>query len=409
MNIYDVIIIGGGAAGLFCAACHAPKTKGLILEKSNKAGTKLLMSGSGQCNFTHAGDIKHFLNKYGQHGQKIRTALYKFNNLAAINYFERQGLKSIIRDDGKVFPATFNSNDILNILLRESFANGFEILYENPVTGISFNDGVYTVSSGCHQYHCNKLVIATGGCSYPSTGSDGNMFKMLKSIGLSVSLPKPALVPIFVQNYPYSSLSGVSFENVKISIKNNNTVYKSTGPLLFTFNSFSGPGILDMSRYAQPASEISINYFPEKKAIDLIGDIKRYSVGNKRSVPNFIADIFNIPVRFAEAVVNRLEPATTVASLSKDDMHRLAAVFTSDTFSISGTGGFKEAMATSGGVCLDEIDLRTFESKKYPRLHIIGEALDIDGNTGGYNIQAAVSTAYVASRSIVGFGFGKVL
>lgn len=434
--MYDVIIVGGGASGLFSAASHPPNTKGLILEKQNKVGTKLLMSGSGQCNFTNAIDIKGFLCHYGDHGTKIRTALYAFNNLAVMRYFEEKGVTVVTREDGKVFPASLNSKDVLDVLVRESANNGFEIIYNSAVDNIKYTtaidvdntaiankddscaididdircvDGVYTVytktvntedtsaNTNSKQFQCRKLIIATGGCSYPTTGSDGSMFKILKSMGITISPPQPALVPIFVQDYPYSSLSGISFGNVGIYIKDKGVIRKGTGPLLFTHDSFSGPAILNISRYARTGATLSIDYFPDLNISDLIDMMKQSSIGNKKLVQSFIAETFKLPARFAESIKDRLSLTGNAASLSKENMQRIAEVLKSDSFSISGIGGFKEAMATAGGVHLDEINLKTFESKKYPRMHIIGEALDIDGDTGGFNIQFAFSSGHKAS------------
>ena len=433
LTVYDVIIIGAGAAGLFAAANHPQNTKGLILAKSSKPGTKLLMSGSGQCNFTHAGDIKDFLSHYGSHGTRIRTALYKFNNLAAIKYFEDRGIKTLVREDGKVFPASLRSKDILDVLISESASKGFEIRCNSPVDAIAQSGDIntvgdlYTVYVGNRKYFTKKLIIATGGCSYPSTGSDGDMFEILKFMGLSIVTPKPALVPIFVQNYPYSSLTGISFEHAEVSVmskiptdatgnqnsaKTQNVIYRNAGAVLFTHDSFSGPAILNASRYANPGVEISINYFPEKSSQSLIQDIKKATIGNKKSIHNFLAETFCLPVRFAEIIVGKLNSQNSTpsseninslpdisASLSGEDMKRIATMFTSDTFYISGTGSFNEAMSTVGGVSLNEVDLKTFESKKYPQMYIIGEVLDIDGDTGGYNIQFAFSSGYAAANS----------
>ena len=440
--MYDVIIIGAGASGLFCAASHPENTKGLILEKTNAPGTKLLMSGSGQCNFTNAANIKDFLSRYGENGPKIRTALYKFNNLATIKYFEERGVKTLVRDDGKVFPASLRAKDILDVLICEAKAKGFEIRLNSAVdTIVQSGDAytksddpntvgnLYTVYVGSTKYVTKKLIIATGGCSYPNTGSNGDIFSILSSMGISIVEPKPSLVPIFVKDYPYSQLAGISFENVEVSIANEisansldplitsmfenqnsakkqTATYKNTGDLLLTHNSFSGPVILDISRYAESNRQMAINYLPGKSASELIADMKKAVIGNKKSVPNFLAETFKIPVRFAEVLIDRLQsteplscPSETAATLSGNDMKRIATLLTCDTFSIENTGKFNEAMATSGGVALSALNLTTFECKKYPRMFIIGEAIDIDGDTGGFNIQFAFSSGYAAANS----------
>jgi len=414
LTMYDVIIIGAGASGLFCAASHPENTKGLILEKTNAPGTKLLMSGSGQCNFTNAANIKDFLSRYGENGPKIRTALYKFNNLATIKYFEERGVKTLVRDDGKVFPASLRAKDILDVLICEAKAKGFEIRLNSAVdTIVQSGDAytksddpntvgnLYTVYVGSTKYVTKKLIIATGGCSYPNTGSNGDIFSILSSMGISIVEPKPSLVPIFVKDYPYSQLAGISFENVEVSI-----LMPKSGDLLLTHNSFSGPVILDISRYAESNRQMAINYLPGKSASELIADMKKAVIGNKKSVPNFLAETFKIPVRFAEVLIDRLQsteplscPSETAATLSGNDMKRIATLLTCDTFSIENTGKFNEAMATSGGVALSALNLTTFECKKYPRMFIIGEAIDIDGDTGGFNIQFAFSSGYAAANS----------
>jgi len=421
--MYDIIIVGAGAAGLFAAAGSPKQINGLILEKSKKPGIKLLMSGSGQCNFTHAGSIKDFLSKYGNNGKKLRSALYKFNNLALIKYFECKGVKSLTRDDGKVFPTSLKASDIRDVLLSEAQKNGFELMCDSAVLDIKHirDENAYIVKTQDKSYKCRKLVIATGGCSYPKTGSDGSMFPILKRMGFDIIPPKPALTPIFVHDYPYSNLSGISFSNVEVTIArqsatdcqntgsvqseadkpNDTKAYKSTGALLFTHECFSGPAMLDISRFAEAGFGFYINYMPEKSADELIAMMKMNVVGNKKSLRNFLTETFDLPSRFVDTMLQRspeLEMASP-ASLSKNHMKLIAKLLTADSFVINSVGGFDDAMATSGGVNLDAVDLKSFEAKQYPNLHIIGEALDIDGDTGGYNLQFAFSSGYAISIS----------
>jgi len=427
--MYDIIIVGAGAAGLFAAAGSPKQINGLILEKSKKPGIKLLMSGSGQCNFTHAGNIKDFLSKYGNNGKKLRSPLYKFNNLALIEYFERKGLKSLARDDGKVFPTSLKASDIRDVLLSEAQRNGFELMCDSAVLEIKHirDENAYIVKTQDNNYKCRKLVIATGGCSYPKTGSDGSMFPILERMGFDIIPQKPALTPIFVHDYPYSNISGISFSNVKVTIArqsateyqnigsvqsttnfqsepdepNDTKSYKSTGALLFTHECFSGPAILDISRFAEAGFGLYINYMPEKSADELIAMMKMNVVGNKKSLRNFLAETFDLASRFVDTMLQRspeLKMASP-ASLSKNHMKLIAKLLTADSFIISSVGGFNEAMATSGGVSLDAVDLKSFEAKQYPNLHIIGEALDVDGDTGGYNLQFAFSSGYAISIS----------
>ena len=473
-KVFDCIVVGGGAAGLFFAATldkqlisddgpHAieretesdtiqteretgtcnNKTeernacKYLIIEKTGWLGTKILMSGGGHCNITHAGPIKDFVDCYGDSGKKIRRILYKHNNLELIDFLSGAGIPTIPEDDGRVFPLSRNASDIRNMLLEKAEANGFRIAYNTEVKSIDFESGLWKLR--CNElaeciYYTRKVVIATGGCSYPTTGSDGKMFDVLsRDLNVDILRPRPSLCPIKVKDYPYSDLAGLSIEaQLKIGKK------KSTGSLLFTHNSFSGPAALNISGEAadslypsigNPGSTLPSLTFPEEKhhspnapdtkyhspnALDtkhhspntqtrisleinyvqktyeetfniIQGAIK----GCKSSLANLIADSFGLPKRLCRILEERCAGSTK----------KLAKLLTMDEFIIDSVGGFRIAMVTRGGVSLDEVDLFTMELKKHKGIYIIGEALDVDGQTGGYNLQFAYSSARIASDS----------
>lgn len=385
---YDRIIIGAGAAGLYFAAnCRAEQ--GLILEKSPSPGKKLLLSGGGQCNLTHNGSIKDFINHYGENGRKIRSALYRGNNLLLMKFFTEQGLLLKERPDGKVFPESEQASQVLNLLLDLSVRNGWELKTEAPLRTLSMgNDGCFLVND---TYIAREIIIAAGGCSYPATGSDGSIFPILAEMGLGVIPPKPALVPITVDQYPYGELAGISFQSIRIQIGDHKTI----GDLLFTHSSFSGPAILNFSRYANPGDTLRISYLdPEQAVPDPAGD--------RRMAATFFTEEYGLPKRFIEFILRRLEiaPARKAASLSGSQRKEIHQLLSNDTFSINGTSGFESAMATCGGVSLEEVDLKTFESISHPGLFLIGEVLDIDGDTGGYNLQFAFSSAYCAARTV---------
>lgn len=386
--IYDRIVIGGGAAGLYYAAC-CPAGRGLILEKTDSPGQKLLLSGSGSCNLTHGGSIKDFIGHYGPGGPKIRSALYKGNNLLLMKFFTERGLALTERPDGKIFPKSMKASQVLELLLRQAGENGWEIRTGSPVTALGAEkDGTFSING---KLRARQVVAAAGGCSYPATGSDGSMFPILEKLGLEVMEPKPALVPVTVQQYPYGELSGISFRNALVRIDG----HSLKDDLLLTHSSFSGPAVLNLSRYARPGSSLKIDYIPGAEVPDAAGD--------RRKAVTFLADTLEIPRRFAEILLRRAgaDPEAKVSSLAASKLRAAAALLKEDTFSISGTSGFGSAMATSGGVSLTEVDLKTFESKKYPGLFIIGEALDIDGDTGGYNLQFAFSSGYGAAKCVL--------
>lgn len=385
---YDAIIIGAGAAGLFCAA-NVKIQNGLILDKASAPGKKLLMSGAGQCNLTHGGSIKEFIFHYGANGKKIRSPLYKANNVKLHEFFESHGISLIERDDGKVFPESMRASDVLELLMHLASRNGWKLQSDTAATDIvQQSDGSFIVNK---QYEAKQLIVACGGCSIPSTGSDGSIFPLLERLGLEIVPPTPALVPLTVQDYPYSELSGISFKKALVQVDG----HRLTDDVLLTHSNFSGPAILNLSRYAKPGSTLTINYLGAEQKLEVPS-------GEKRQVQHWLSDPFWLPKRFVETILRRAEidPKTKANQLTKKQKQAISAILMRDTFSISGTTGFKNAMVTAGGVALSEVDLKTFESKKIPRLYIIGETLDVDGDTGGYNIQFAFSSGSLAAQNL---------
>ncbi len=414
--IYDVIIVGAGAAGLFSAASFKKKVTGLILNNAKAPGMKLLMSGSGQCNITNSGEIKNFMPHYGDNGQKIRKPLYKFSNQALIDYLESKDIPTFQREDGKIFPKSLNSKDVLDLLLSESRAKGFSLRNEQGVVSIVYTDAytdankdtetetVYTLTTQTSEiYKCKNLILATGGLSYPITGSDGSMLPIFAGLGLETTPCKPSLVPIFVENYLFASLSGISFPNATVTIQD----HACKEGLLLTHKGFSGPSVLNISRYASPGTEIIVNYLPAMDPLRFLRDLKSFVPGNSKQISTVVHDYIqqfdaSLPKRFIELICQTvsLNPAAKSASISGKQLQSLVNKLTKDSYKISGTAGYQLAMCTSGGVSLDEVHLNSCESKKYPHLYIIGEALDVDGDTGGYNIQFAFSCGYVCANEL---------
>ncbi|MEG0919134.1 MAG: NAD(P)/FAD-dependent oxidoreductase [Anaerovoracaceae bacterium] len=388
---YDVIIIGAGAAGLFCAA-NCKVNNGLILDKSHKPGLKLLISGAGQCNFTHGGDIKDFLDKYGPNGKKIRTPLYKFNNQGVMDFFTENGVPLIVRDDLKVFPKSLKAADIRDLLLKKAAMNGFSLKNDYQVTTIKPQDGGYLVNG---EFLCQKLVIGTGGASFPQTGSDGQISSALVNLGLDMVPQKPALTPISVENYNLTQLSGLSFDSKITLTKQGQKPIVESGDLLLTHRNLSGPAILNLSRYPEPGDKLEIDFAPNRPD-------KLNCDGISKGIGNYIAEKTGLPKRFIKHILDlvQVDETTKASTINKSTIKNIDEMFHHMRFTISGTGGFKEAMVTAGGVALNQVSMKTMESKKHPGLHLIGEVLDVDGNTGGYNIQFAFSSGYIAAQHI---------
>lgn len=410
--IYDVIIIGAGAAGMFCGAnLKLNKEKVLILDKSNKPGLKLLVSGSGQCNFTHGGDVRDFADKYGEHGKSIRGILYRFNNKMAVQYFEEKGVAVSEREDGKIFPKSLKAEDIRQCLLDEIKKSGGKVETGVDVTAFQKKDDEFSVialkNGKSVQYACRKLVIASGGCSYKKTGSDGSMFSIIEKFGdINIVKPEAALTPVYTEDYRYGDISGISIKNAQIKIKGKSKKESKAyrDDLLFTHKNFSGPLILNFSRYLKTGDQFVLNYIPDGfkggESIDTKGD--------KRSIGNILSDETGLPKGFLEKVVERAAKQTKKsfdfqtkgASMDGKSIKAIEGLLKGEIFTVSGKAGFDKAMVTAGGVALSEISTKTMESKKYQGLYFIGEVLDVDGNTGGYNIQFAFASGYAAAQHI---------
>ena len=433
-NYHNTILIGSGAAGLYFGAgvpC-GPGKDVLILERTARPAMKLLMAGSGQCNVTHGGSIKDFTDCYGDHGSRIRTCLYKHSNLELMSFLEGLGVPLTEREDGKVFPASLDAKDVKDALLGACAANGVEIRRNSPVTQIRAIEGGFAVvvsdgvddggrgsvsknvepaSGSTTTYTCTNLVVATGGCSYPTTGSDGSIFRTLRDdLGLKIEEPCPALTPVFVQEYPFAELSGISFQNVSMKVSG---IKKSfTGDLLLTHRNLSGPVIINNSRYIRTGSRLELNFVYPETAETVAANLKKSAAGNSRMVSAFLAESYNLPKRFVSKIVELALVQSTqtgagttdkkLSALTGKEISALARSLAAAEFSVSGLGGFNIAMVTKGGISLDEVSLKTMESKRYPGLYFIGEVLDIDGDTGGYNLQFAYSSAMAAVDSIFG-------
>lgn len=335
--------------------------KGLIVNATEHLGSKLLMSGGGRCNITHDGSIKDFVDCYGESGRKLRKCLYKHSNIELVDWLQSCGI-STVSQDGRVFPQSMKARDILDMLINLANNNGWEFKLNTRVIDIAE-----------YRSMTDALVIATGGITYPQTGSDGSMFKALEKCGIAIVEPKSALAPIHVKNYPYSEISGVSVSDVTVTAFSSDITStckgkaaRMTGDLLFTHNGFSGPVILNISRYAEPGETIRICYNKEYESL---------------------------PKSFQKILAHR-----SIGQSGDIKTSKLAALLESDEFIVDYIDS--NGMVTRGGISLDEIDFTTMQLKKLPGIYAIGEALDVDGITGGYNLQMCYSTACAVADTL---------
>lgn len=401
-----IVIIGGGPAGLFCALQTAGAGKKVIVfEKKPAPARKLLIAGSGQCNITHDGEIAGFLSHYGDHGAYLRPALMNFTNRDLIAFFAERGLRMKAEPGGKVFPETRKSADVLAVLLSECAGRGVDIRCSEPVVAVERDGDGFIVRTEHEAVRAGVLVIATGGASYPATGSTGDGYAFARSLGQPVTEVAPALTPVYVQDYPFADLAGISFENLAIAVyRDGKLVRRHTGDLLLTHTGLSGPGILDLSRSIIERDVLRVTFLPgvnaetaRKQVIDAV------AAGGARQAKTVLCDL-PLPERFVRRLLDLagVEPGASCAHLPKNARSALAASVAEFPFTVARLGSFAEAMATRGGVALDGVNPKTMVSKVAPNLYFVGEVLDIDGDTGGYNLQVAFSTAALAARHIAG-------
>jgi len=404
MRKYDVVVIGAGPAGLFCAL-HAslPEQEILLLEKNANPGAKLLLSGSGQCNITHSGDIRDFLSHYGDHGKQVKPALFGFTNRDLIEFFSTRGLAMIAEENGKVFPKTRRSEDVLSLLMRECKERGVDLHCGEPATGVIRTAGGFEIITPKESYLSPMIALSTGGASYPKTGSTGDGYRISASLGQPLTEIAPALTPLLIRNYPFAALAGMSFERMQFSVwRAGKKIADHTGDVLITHLGLSGPGILDASRYILPADVITLSFVGNLKRDEFVADLTRRIAENRNWQISTILAAYPIPERLNRKLLNvsGIPDDLKCNHFSAEQRSRLVTSCTQFPLTVEAPGGFSVAMVTRGGVALDGVNLKTMESKSIPNLYFAGEVLDIDGDTGGYNLQAAFSTGFLAAQSI---------
>jgi len=402
MEQYDITVIGAGPAGLFCAIhASAPGSSVLLLEKMDEPGKKLLLSGTGQCNITHSGEMRDFLSHYGEHGKWLKPAHFSFTNKALLAFFEERGLPMQAEENGKVFPKSRQSADVLTVLLEECKARGVEIRCGEPVTSITHHAEGFEISTPRGTSRSKVIVITTGGASYPKTGSAGDGYRFCESLGQPVTEIAPALTPLLIRNFQFAALAGISFEQMPFTVwRAGKKVGEHKGDVLFTHLGVSGPGILDASRNILPDDLIKLSFVGAMKREEFTADLARRVQENRTWQVSTILAAYPIPERLNRKLlkISDIPDDLKCNHFSAEQRTRLVANCTEFPLTVTAPGGFAVAMVTRGGVDLDSVNMKTMESKIVPKLYFAGEVLDIDGDTGGYNLQAAFSTGYLAAE-----------
>jgi len=397
---YDVVIIGGGPAGMMAAiSASSLGAKVILIEKNKKLGNKLLLTGGGRCNLTCITENnREFSQKFGKNGNFLMSPLSVFNFDNTLEFFEKLELK---KEGSKVYPLSNKAKDVLAFLndllkknkvkmLTSSSVNKFNI-NENKIEGVVLDDG--KVIEG------DSYIICTGGKSYPTTGSSGDAFDW--NIGHTVTELNPSLTPVEIQEKWIKSLQGISLNDIGLSVNEK----KHNGEILFTHFGFSGPLILDISKeigekLKEGKVKLYLDLFPGMTLEDLNIHFQK-SVNKNRLVLKYLSTI--IPEKLVHFIINfsSVPKSRRLNNLTKEERLRLIKVLKKIEFNVVGLLGFDKAMITSGGFSLKEIDSKNMKSKIIDNLYFAGEAIDVDGPSGGYNLQVCWTTGYVAGINSV--------
>jgi len=404
-NDYDAIILGAGAAGLMAAIRAAERGRRvLLLEKSKKAGVKILMSGGTRCNITHHCDARGIVEAFGKNGKFLHSALANFGVRDTVEFFHAEGVLTKVEDTGKIFPISDRALDVLNALLRRLARAGLTPNLGEPALSVEAREDGFTVRTPVRTVTATKLLITTGGLSYPGCGTTGDGYGFARIFGHTITATRPSLVPVTTNAGWVKDLSGLTLPDASVKVMDQTkSISTRRGSLLFAHFGLSGPVALDVSRavsgHATPKTlELEVDFLPNETEQALDGFLQTESVtSGKKLLAGILGD--RVPRRIADHLLalNGLAIDRKAGALSKPDRQSLAKALKRTRIPVSGTLGYEKAEVTAGGVVLDEVDSRTMQSKLKPGLYFAGEVLDLDGWIGGYNFQSAWSTGTLAA------------
>lgn len=404
-----IIVVGGGASGMMSAIQAAQGGASVILlEKMPRVGRKLSITGKGRCNLTNAADISEVVKNIPGNGKFLFSALKKFSPADTVNFFNRLGVVTKIERGGRVFPASDDASEVIDALLRQLAIVGVDVRTSSPVTEIIAEDGkVRGVVVGGKVLSADAIILATGGASYPATGSTGDGFKFARRLGHNVTKLLPALVPLETEEDFVKDVQGLSLRNVRVKLlADGQKVAEVFGEMLFTHFGISGPIILTISRQAARLLtdglfvEVEINLKPALTPEQLDARILRdFDKFKRKTIKNSLGEL--LPSKLIPIILDQtyLDENKRVDEITQAERRRLVEVLRGLPLTITKTRPLAEAIVTSGGVSVKEIDPRTMQSKLVEGLFIVGEVADVDGFTGGFNLQAAWAMGYVAGMS----------
>lgn len=403
---FDLVVIGGGAAGLMCAVTAAERgLKTAIVEPNDKLGRKLRITGKGRCNVTNNCDVRQFMENILGDGRFLYSAINRFPPRKAMEFFESIGVPLKTERGSRVFPVSDNANDVANALARRCRELGVRVL-QTKAKSIECADGCVTaVETGKGRLVCASAAVCTGGLSYPLTGSTGDGYQFARTVGHSVNAPRPSLVPLESADGYCAEMQGFSLKNVTLSAyEDGKLIFRELGELLFTHFGVSGPLVLSasshMRRFGSAKYSLTVDLKPaldeEKLDARILRDFEKYS---NREFKNALSDLAGRTMIPVLVRLSGIPEDKKVNSITRTERRELARLFKAFPVSVIGPRPIDEAIVTSGGVNTRELNPRTMESKIIKGLYFAGEVIDEDGYTGGFNLQIAWATGYLAGMS----------
>jgi predicted Rossmann fold flavoprotein len=423
--MWDVVVIGAGAAGLLAATRAAERgLRTLLLEKNSKPGVKILMSGGTRCNITHDTDAAGIMQAFGRPGRFLRDALAALSPRDVVQLFHDEGVATKVESTGKIFPLSDRALDVQQALLSRLHRAGATLRLKSPVDKFEATSPGFMLHSAGESIQTRQLIVSTGGQSYPGCGTTGDGYHWLAELGHTIVTPRPSLVPITTSSEWLKELSGVTLTDVtvrvvdrqawetrtdpaeRVAFARKKSLAERRGSMLLAHFGVTGPAVLDVSREvtAQPSPHrvlLTADLVPDHTLDQLDEEIRVACQSHgSRSIARLLPP--TIPHRMTEQLLLSigLIPEQRAAELSRDLRRRLAATLKGIEIPVTGTRGFAKAEVTAGGVRLDEVDPKSMQSRLHPGLFIVGEILDLDGWIGGYNFQSAFSTAWLAAECL---------